>query len=61
MSSRPVRPDVLTKGSNYSTKTVLGREIVERFGGRVELITITQAVSSTQIINQIKQGASESD
>jgi D-beta-D-heptose 7-phosphate kinase/D-beta-D-heptose 1-phosphate adenosyltransferase len=50
-----VRPDVLTKGSNYTTKTVLGREIVERFGGRVELITITQAVSSTQIINQIKQ------
>jgi D-beta-D-heptose 7-phosphate kinase/D-beta-D-heptose 1-phosphate adenosyltransferase len=50
-----VRPDVLTKGSNYTTKTVLGREIMEKFGGRVELITITEAVSSTQIINQIKQ------
>ncbi|UCG80739.1 MAG: D-glycero-beta-D-manno-heptose-7-phosphate kinase [Desulfobacterales bacterium] len=50
-----VRPDVLTKGSNYTMKNVLGREIVERSGGRVELIPITEAVSSTRIINQIKQ------
>lgn len=52
-----VRPDVLTKGSNYTTKAVLGREIVEKFGGRVELIPMTQTISSTQIINQIKQKA----
>jgi D-beta-D-heptose 7-phosphate kinase/D-beta-D-heptose 1-phosphate adenosyltransferase len=50
-----VRPDVLTKGSNYTIKNVLGREIVEKSGGRVELIPITEAVSSTRIINQIKQ------
>ena len=51
-----VRPDILTKGSNYTTETVLGREIVERFGGRVAVIPITEAVSSTRIINQIKKG-----
>jgi len=51
-----VRPDILTKGSNYTTETVLGREIVERSGGRVVLIPITEAVSSTRIINQIKKG-----
>ncbi len=50
-----VQPDVLTKGSNYMTVTVLGREVVERSGGRVELIPITEAVSSTRIINEIKQ------
>jgi D-beta-D-heptose 7-phosphate kinase/D-beta-D-heptose 1-phosphate adenosyltransferase len=50
-----VHPDVLTKGSNYTADTVLGREVVEKFGGRVELIPITEAVSSTRIINQIKQ------
>jgi D-beta-D-heptose 7-phosphate kinase/D-beta-D-heptose 1-phosphate adenosyltransferase len=50
-----VRPDVLTKGSNYTMKNVLGREIVEKSGGRIELIPITEAVSSTRIINQIKQ------
>jgi len=51
-----VRPDILTKGSNYTTETVLGREIVERSGGCVVLIPITEAVSSTRIISQIKEG-----
>jgi D-beta-D-heptose 7-phosphate kinase/D-beta-D-heptose 1-phosphate adenosyltransferase len=51
-----VRPDILTKGSNYTTETVLGRGIVERSGGSVVLIPITEAVSSTRIINQIKGG-----
>jgi len=50
-----IRPNILTKGSNYTTETVLGREIVERFKGRVALIQVTEPVSSTQIINQIKQ------
>ncbi|UCG08926.1 MAG: D-glycero-beta-D-manno-heptose-7-phosphate kinase [Desulfobacterales bacterium] len=49
------RPDVLTKGSNYQSTEVFGREIVERLGGRVELIPITEDVSSTQIINNIKK------
>jgi D-beta-D-heptose 7-phosphate kinase/D-beta-D-heptose 1-phosphate adenosyltransferase len=55
-----IRPDILTKGSNYTNETVEGREIVERFGGRVELIPITEPVSTSRIIDQIKQGTSES-
>jgi len=54
-----IRPDVLTKGSNYSYKPVLGREIVEKLGGKVALVPMTEAVSSTQVINQIKKGTSE--
>lgn len=54
-----IRPDVLAKGSNYTAETVLGRKIVERSGGRVALIPITEEVSSTRIINQIKQGNKE--
>jgi len=49
-----VQPDVLTKGSNYKTEKVLGREIVEKYGGRVELIPVTEAVSSSQIIKTIQ-------
>jgi D-beta-D-heptose 7-phosphate kinase/D-beta-D-heptose 1-phosphate adenosyltransferase len=52
-----IRPHVLTKGSNYSRKPVLGREIVEKFGGKVALVPMTESVSSTQVINQIKKGA----
>jgi D-beta-D-heptose 7-phosphate kinase/D-beta-D-heptose 1-phosphate adenosyltransferase len=50
-----IRPDILTKGSNYDSGGVLGREIVEGYGGRVELIPITEKISSTQIINTIKK------
>ncbi|MBW2172426.1 MAG: D-glycero-beta-D-manno-heptose-7-phosphate kinase [Deltaproteobacteria bacterium] len=56
-----IQPDILTKGSNYTTDTVLGREIVERSGGEVVLIPITESVSSSRIINQIKQGGSDND
>jgi D-beta-D-heptose 7-phosphate kinase/D-beta-D-heptose 1-phosphate adenosyltransferase len=49
-----VRPEVLTKGSNYENDTVAGRELVERLGGRVALVPVTEAVSSTRIIETIK-------
>ena len=50
-----IRPDILTKGSNYDSEEVVGRDIVESYGGRVELIPITEEISSTQIINTIKK------
>jgi D-beta-D-heptose 7-phosphate kinase/D-beta-D-heptose 1-phosphate adenosyltransferase len=49
-----LRPAVLTKGSNYSANDVLGREIVERFGGRVEIIPVTEDISTNRIIDNIK-------
>ena len=52
-----IQPDVLAKGSNYTSEEVSGREIVEQYGGRVRLIPITEHVSSTHIINHIKNGA----
>ncbi len=51
-----VRPDVLTKGSNYKTEEVFGHEVVEKLGGRVVLIPVYEDISSTQIINNIKTG-----
>jgi D-beta-D-heptose 7-phosphate kinase/D-beta-D-heptose 1-phosphate adenosyltransferase len=49
-----IRPAVLTKGSNYGTAAIRGREIVERYGGRVEIIPLTENISSTRIINNIR-------
>ena len=51
---KSIRPDILTKGSNYDSEAVLGREIVEGYGGRIELVPITEEISSSQIINNIK-------
>jgi D-beta-D-heptose 7-phosphate kinase/D-beta-D-heptose 1-phosphate adenosyltransferase len=50
-----IRPDVLTKGSDFESADVLGRETVESYGGRIELIPITKGISATQIINSIKK------
>jgi D-beta-D-heptose 7-phosphate kinase/D-beta-D-heptose 1-phosphate adenosyltransferase len=52
-----IRPDVLTKGSDYESAEVLGREIVESYGGRIERIPIAEEISATQIINSIKKRA----
>jgi len=54
-----LRPAVLTKGSNYETDTVAGRESVERFGGRVEIIPVTENISASRIINHIKNNESD--
>lgn len=50
-----IRPDVLTKGSNYTTEEVFGRKLVEQLGGRVALIPVTENISSTSIIDNIKK------
>ena len=49
-----IQPDVLTKGSNYTSREVFGRERVEQLGGRVVLIPVSEDISSTRIINDIK-------
>jgi len=54
-----IQPDVLTKGSNYTSKEVFGHELVEKHGGRVELIPVTENISSSRIINNIKSSRQE--
>lgn len=49
-----LRPDILTKGSNFEGAEVFGRDLVEKHGGRVALIKITEEISSSSIINAIK-------
>ena len=50
-----IQPDILTKGSNYRSEEVFGRELVEQYGGRVALIPVIENISSTSIINNIKK------
>ncbi len=50
-----LKPDVLTKGSNYPEEEVEGRSIVTAYGGRVALIPVRDPVSITGLINRIRQ------
>ncbi len=52
-----LKPDVLTKGSNFPEEEVAGREIVASYGGRVALVPISDPVSITGLINRIRQNS----
>lgn len=44
-----LKPHILAKGSDYSIQQVVGREIVESYGGIVRLIEVLQGYSTTTI------------
>jgi len=50
---REVRPDILVKGDDYKMDEVVGREIVEGYGARVELIPIVHGLSTTGTVEKI--------
>ena len=54
---RAVRPDVLVKGADYTKDKVVGAEIVESYGGKVELIDLVQGRSTTSTIAKMRGGA----
>lgn len=43
-------PDVLVKGGDYTRDTVVGADVVEAHGGRVEIIPFLEGRSTTSII-----------
>jgi|TARA_B100000686_G_scaffold99119_1_gene106118 D-beta-D-heptose 7-phosphate kinase/D-beta-D-heptose 1-phosphate adenosyltransferase len=50
-----VNPDVLVKGADYSVSDVVGRNVVEQRGGRVELVPLLPGFSTTGLVESIKQ------
>jgi len=50
---REIRPDILVKGDDYKIDEVVGREIVEGYGARVELIPIVKGLSTTNTLEKI--------
>ena len=52
-----IRPDVLVKGADYRIDQVVGREVVESYGGRVVLVDLLPDSSTTLIIDRLKAEA----
>jgi len=52
---RAVRPDVLVKGSEYSISEVVGRELVESWGGRVVRVPHVPGWSSTTLMRKARR------
>jgi D-beta-D-heptose 7-phosphate kinase/D-beta-D-heptose 1-phosphate adenosyltransferase len=49
-----VRPLVLVKGGDYTPEGVVGKDVVESYGGRVELVEFVDGKSTTNIIEKIR-------
>jgi len=56
---RTLRPDILVKGADYTPDGVVGKDLVESWGGRVELIQFVDGKSTTNIIEKILQSYQE--
>ena len=52
---RILRPDLLVKGGDWSKKNVVGKDVVESYGGRVKTIPFVKGFSTTRTLGQIKK------
>jgi D-beta-D-heptose 7-phosphate kinase/D-beta-D-heptose 1-phosphate adenosyltransferase len=50
---RLLRPHILVKGGDYTPEGVVGKDLVESYGGRVALIDLVDGRSTTNIIERI--------
>ena len=48
-----VRPQVLVKGGDYTPAQVVGKDIVEKYGGRVVIVPLTPGKSTTGLLQKI--------
>jgi len=48
-----VKPDILVKGGDWSVENIVGRDIVESYGGKVVNIPYLEGKSTTGIIERI--------
>lgn len=50
-----LQPDVLVKGADWAQDAIIGRDVVEARGGRVERILLAEGYSTTEIIKKIQR------
>jgi D-beta-D-heptose 7-phosphate kinase/D-beta-D-heptose 1-phosphate adenosyltransferase len=48
-----LRPNVLVKGANYTLDGVVGRELVESWGGRVRTLRLVEGCSTTNMVEKV--------
>ncbi|MGC8641544.1 MAG: PfkB family carbohydrate kinase [Isosphaeraceae bacterium] len=49
-----IRPDVLVKGGDYTPDTVVGRDLVESYGGRVAICPRLEGLSTSDLVRKIQ-------
>ena len=49
-----IQPDVLVKGADWAADAIVGRHTVEARGGRVERVTVEEGLSTSGIIERVR-------
>ena len=57
---RALRPDVLVKGGTYSADGIVGREVVDGYGGSVRPLGVLEGWSTTQIVAKVRGESADS-
>jgi len=52
---KEIQPDILVKGGDWPVETIVGRELVEKKGGKVLSIPLMEGISTTNIIEEVKK------
>ena len=52
-----VKPNILVKGADYTPDQIVGKDIVEKNGGRVIPITLIEGKSTTGLIERIRSSS----
>ncbi len=50
---RAIRPDVLVKGGTYAADDIVGKELVESYGGSVKPLGLVPGLSTSEIVSRI--------
>ena len=50
-----IRPHIIVKGGDYKPEQMIGRELVESYGGEVVILQFKEGYSSTRLIDKIKR------
>jgi len=54
-----IKPNVLVKGGDWPIEKIVGADIVQKAGGKVYSLNFIAGLSSTNIIERIKQGTQQ--
>lgn len=52
-SIKTLKPDILVKGSDWNKDTIIGADIIAKYGGRVLTIALAKGRSTTNLINRV--------
>jgi D-beta-D-heptose 7-phosphate kinase/D-beta-D-heptose 1-phosphate adenosyltransferase len=56
-----LQPDILVKGSDYKPEEVVGKDVVESYGGSVKLVDLVQGYSTTKLTEKMISGSKKQE